>query len=37
MNMLELEDTRTFRKLGVNLAAIGAVAVALIIVSMYFS
>ncbi|MBV6447955.1 MAG: hypothetical protein FCKEOINB_01592 [Nitrosomonas sp.] len=37
MNMLELEDVDTFKKLGVNLAAIGAVAAALIIVSMYFS
>lgn len=35
--MLEPEDVSTFKKLGFNLALIGAVAAALIIVSMYFS
>jgi hypothetical protein len=35
--MLEVEDVGTFKKLGFNLALIGAVAAALIIVSMYFS
>ena len=37
MEMLEREDVITFKKLGLNLAGIGAVAAALIIVSMYFS
>lgn len=37
MSMLELEDVSTFKKLGINLAAIGAVAAALILVSMYYS
>ncbi len=37
MKMLEAEDVITFKKLGFNLAVIGAVAAALIIVSMYFS
>lgn len=37
MEMLEREDVITFKKLGLNLAVIGAVAAALIIVSMYFS
>lgn len=37
MQMLETEDARTFKKLGFNLAAIGVVAAALIIISMYFS
>ena len=37
MEMLEREDVITFKKLGFNLAVIGAVAAALIVVSMYFS
>lgn len=37
MEMLETEDVITFKKLGVNLTVIGAVAAALIIISMYFS
>jgi hypothetical protein len=37
MQMLETEDVTTFKKLGFNLAIIGAVTAALIIVSMYFS
>lgn len=37
MSMLETEDVTTFKKLGFNLAVIGAVAAALIIVSMYLS
>ncbi len=37
MEMLDKEDTITFKKLGFNLAIIGAVAAALIVVSMYFS
>ena len=37
MNMLETEDVITFKKLGFNLTVIGAVAVALIIISIYFS
>lgn len=37
MNMLEEVDVVAFKKLGINLVVIGAVAVALIFVSMYFS
>ncbi|SET57226.1 hypothetical protein SAMN05216326_1388 [Nitrosomonas marina] len=37
MQMLQTEDANTFKKLGYNLAAIGAVAAGLIIISMYFS
>ncbi len=37
MNMLEAEDAKTFKKLGYNFAVVTAVAVALIIISMYFS
>ena len=37
MEMLETEDVVTFKKLGFNLAVIGAVTAALIIVLMYFS
>ncbi len=37
MNMLDEVDVITFKNLGVNLAIIGGVAVALIFVSMYFS
>lgn len=37
MTMLEKEDAETFKKLGFNLAVIGAVAAGLIILSMYFS
>lgn len=37
MEMLETQDVTTFKKLGFNLTLIGAVAAALIIVSMYFS
>mgnify|MGYP001386776657 FL=1 len=37
MNMLDLEDVKTFKKLGFNLTIISAVAVGLIIVSMYLS
>ncbi|SER77721.1 hypothetical protein SAMN05421690_10742 [Nitrosomonas sp. Nm51] len=37
MAMLEEEDAGTFKKLGFNLALIGAVAVGLIVLSMYFS
>lgn len=37
MEMLETEDVTTFKKLAFNLTIIGAVAVALIIVSMHFS
>lgn len=37
MNMLEVEDAETFKKLGINFAFIIAVAVALIIISIYFS
>lgn len=37
MNMLETEDTETFKKLGINFAVITAVMVALIIISLYFS
>lgn len=37
MEMLEREDVITFKKLGFNLAVVGIVAAALIIISMYFS
>lgn len=37
MAMLEEEDAKAFKKLGLNLAVIGAVAAALIILSMYLS
>jgi hypothetical protein len=37
MNMLETEDVITFKKLGFNLIVVGAVGMALIIISMYFS
>jgi len=37
MEMLETEDVTTFKKLAFNLTLIGAVAAALIVVSMYFS
>jgi hypothetical protein len=37
MNMLEVEDVETFKKLGINMTIIGAVAVALIVISVYFS
>ena len=37
MNMLDLEDVKTFKKLGFNLTIISTVAVGLIIVSMYLS
>lgn len=37
MEMLETEDVITFKKLGINLTVIGAVALALIFISMYFS
>jgi len=35
MKMLEKEDSDAFKKLGVNMAVIAAVAVALIVISMY--
>lgn len=37
MNMLEKEDAETFKDLGWNFAFIIAVAVALIVMSVYFS
>ena len=37
MKMREMEDVIAFKRLGFNLAIIGAVAVALIIISMYLS
>lgn len=37
MEMLETEDVITFKKLGYNMTFIGVVAVALIIISIYFS
>jgi len=37
MNMLEVEDVKTFKNLGINMSVIGVVAVALIIISIYFS
>ncbi|OQW38413.1 MAG: hypothetical protein A4S08_09835 [Proteobacteria bacterium SG_bin4] len=37
MHMLDEVDVVAFKKLGINLVIIGAVAVALIFVSMYFS
>ncbi len=37
MAMLEKEDAGAFKKLGFNLAVIGAVTVGLIILSMYLS
>jgi hypothetical protein len=37
MKMLEKEDAETFKYLGVNFTVIIAVAVALIVVSVYFS
>jgi len=37
MAMLEEEDSLAFKKLGINLAIIGAVAVALIFLSMYLA
>lgn len=37
MSMLDEVDAMAFKKLGINLVIIGAVAVALIFVSMYFS
>ncbi len=37
MDMLEVEDVETFKKLGINMSVIGVVAVALIIISLYFS
>ncbi len=37
MEMLDREDSITFKKLGYNMTFIGAVAVALIIISIYFS
>ena len=37
MNMLETEDAKTFKKLGFNFIVVSAVAMALIIISIYFS
>lgn len=37
MAMLEKEDSDAFKKLGFNLAIIGAIAVALIFLSMYLA
>ncbi len=37
MEMLDAEDAITFKKLGYNMTFIGAVAVALIVISIYFS
>ena len=37
MEMLDTEDAITFKKLGYNMTFIGAVAVALIVISIYFS
>lgn len=37
MSMLEPEDVKAFKSLGLNLAVIGGVAVALIYLSMYLS
>ena len=37
MDMLEVEDVDTFKKLGINMSVIGVVAVALIVISLYLS
>jgi len=37
MEMLETEDVKTFKKLGINMTVIGVVAAALIVISVYFS
>ena len=37
MEMLEKEDAKTFKKLGINFAGIIVVALALVLASMYFA